>query len=136
MKRTRSSERMLTKADHVRLRRLAAQLQPAASQAVRPLLERSYLVPSPAIPASVITMHTQVLLQDDFRGESSRITLCYPADAEPARGFVSVLSPMGGSLVGAAGGDVVRWRTVGGEHRASRVVEVLFQPEAQGDYVR
>ena len=134
--RTQSLERMLTKADHVRLTRLAAQLQPAASRCVRPLLERSYLVPSPAIPASVITMHTQVLLQDVPHGESSRITLCYPADAEPARGFVSVLSPMGASLLGAEVGDVIRWRTASGEDRAARVVEVLFQPEAQGDYIR
>ncbi|TFZ05687.1 transcription elongation factor GreAB [Ramlibacter henchirensis] len=129
-----TSERMLTKLDHVRLTRMAARLEPGASQSVQSLLDDSYLVPSPAIPASVITMYTQVLLQGEPPSAPFKVTLCYPADAEPARGFISVLSPLGASLLGLEVGDIARWRTPVGEDRTARVLQVLFQPEASGDY--
>jgi regulator of nucleoside diphosphate kinase len=45
-----------------------------------------------------------------------------------------VLSPLGGSLLGLRVGDVAQWHTPRGEERMVRVVEVLFQPEASGDY--
>jgi regulator of nucleoside diphosphate kinase len=131
---TQSPERMLTKVDHIRLSRLAARLGPDTSPWVRSLLNDSYLVPSPAIPESVVTMYTQVLLQVDPASAPFKVTLCYPADAEPARGFISVLSPLGASLLGLEAGDIARWRTPRGENRSARVLEVLFQPEASGDY--
>ena len=127
-------ERMLTKIDHVRLTRLTARMEAGASRSVRSLLDDSYLVPSPAIPGSVITMYTQVLVQGDPPSEPFQVTLCYPADAEPARGFISVLSPFGASLLGLGVGDIARWRTPVGEDRTARVLQVLFQPEANGDY--
>lgn len=128
------SGRMLTKLDHVRLTRLAARLDAAGNEPVQSLLEDSYLVPSPAIPSSVITMYSQALLEGDPQAAPFQVTLCYPADADPARGRISVLSPLGASLLGLEAGDVARWRTPLGEERTARVLEVLFQPEASGDY--
>jgi regulator of nucleoside diphosphate kinase len=65
----------------------------------------------------------------------SKLTLCYPTDADPAAGFVSVLSPVGVSLLGQTVGNVARWCTPAGQERAAEVLAVLFQPEASGDYV-
>jgi regulator of nucleoside diphosphate kinase len=126
--------RMLTQIDHVRLTRLASRLNHNASDAVQALLENSDLVESTAVPATVITMYTQVLLQSDTRAAPDKVTLCYPDDAEPAQGFISVLSPLGTGLLGLRAGDVARWATPHGEERTARVVEVLFQPEASGNY--
>jgi regulator of nucleoside diphosphate kinase len=79
-------------------------------------------------------MYTQVLLQGDPGAAPQRVTLCYPGDAEPSEGFISVLSPLGTSLLGLRVGDVARWSTPAGTERQARVLEVLFQPEATGDY--
>jgi regulator of nucleoside diphosphate kinase len=86
------------------------------------------------VPATVVTMYTQLLAQDVTGGEPYKVTLCYPDDAAPSEGFISVLSPLGGSLLGLRVGDVAQWHTPRGEERMVRVVEVLFQPEASGDY--
>ena len=131
---TQGIERMLTKIDHVRLSRLAARMGAEASPPVQELLDESQLVPSPAIPASVVTMNSRVLLQRDPAQPPSSVTLCYPTDADAARGFISVLSPLGASLLGLEAGDVARWQTPDGEERSARVIQVLFQPEAHGDY--
>ncbi|HWP10728.1 MAG TPA: GreA/GreB family elongation factor [Ramlibacter sp.] len=126
--------RTLTQIDYVRLTRLASLSDRDASEAVQALLEESDLVASAAVPATVVTMYTQVLLQGDTDTAPYKVTLCYPDDAEPSQGFISVLSPLGASLLGLRVGDVARWRTPLGGERTARIVEVLFQPEASGNY--
>ncbi|MGV3570028.1 MAG: GreA/GreB family elongation factor [Ramlibacter sp.] len=128
-------ERTLTQIDHVRLTRLVgrAGALPGA-EAMRQLLECSDLVASPAVPPTVVTMYTQALLEDPAGGEPYKLTLCYPDHAEPAQGFVSVLSPVGAALLGLRVGAVARWCTPGGHAGAARILSILFQPEASGDY--
>ncbi|ABM95002.1 GreA/GreB family elongation factor [Methylibium petroleiphilum] len=128
-------ERTLTELDHVRLLSLARRQRPGvAAAAIEPLLDACTVVPSRQVRPDVVTMYSQVLLQDLASGLRSRLTLCYPADAEPAAGFVSVLSPVGCSLLGLTVGAVARWSTPSGEARSAEVVALLFQPEASGDY--
>jgi regulator of nucleoside diphosphate kinase len=67
-------------------------------------------------------------------GLQQTLTICYPDDAEPQAGFVSVLSPVGCSLLGLRVGDVAHWHPPHGADGAARVLAVLFQPEASGDY--
>jgi regulator of nucleoside diphosphate kinase len=127
-------ERTLTQIDYVRLTRLL-HLQPAnaGAHAMRELLECSDLVPSSAVDPGVVTMYTQVLL-DDGTHPPSKLTVCYPEHAEPAAGFVSVFSPVGAGVLGLRVGEVARWRTPTGQEAAARIVAVLFQPEASGDF--
>ena len=128
------AERTLTQIDCARLTRLAPLSERDAYGAVQALLENSDLVASADVPATVVTMYTQVLLQGDKGTAPNKVTLCYPDDAEPSQGFISVLSPLGASLLGLRRGDIARWRTPFGGERMARIVEVLFQPEASGDY--
>lgn len=130
-------ERTLTRTDYVRLTRLLANHGPglASAEAMQELLECSDLLASPEVPPTVVTMYTQVLLQDPDRDAPPyKLAVCYPGDAEPAAGFVSVLSPVGMALLGLRVGEVARWRTPTGAFGAARIVSVLFQPEATGDY--
>jgi regulator of nucleoside diphosphate kinase len=128
------SERILTHIDHVRLTRLASESEPTTSDVVRTVLDSSELVASEAVASDVVTMYTQVLLQGDPGTPPYSVTLCYPDHAEPSAGFISVLSPLGAGLLGLRAGDVARWHTPSGAQLQARVVEVLFQPEASGDY--
>lgn len=130
------AERTLTQIDYVRLTRLLSRGAPTAgAETMQELLESSDLVASPEVPPTVVTMYTQVLLQDP-QGDASpyTLTLCYPDDAEPSKGFISVLSPVGTSLLGLRVGETARWPMPGGRCGAARIVAILFQPEASGDY--
>jgi regulator of nucleoside diphosphate kinase len=128
------AERTLTRIDHGRLSRLALMSERDACGLVQAVLDDSDVVASTCVPPSVVTMYTQVLLQGDPGTQPQKITLCYPDDAEPSRGFVSVLSPLGASLLGLSMGDRAQWRSPAGEERSAQIVSVLFQPEASGDY--
>ena len=132
-------ERTLTELDHIRLLTLARRERhsdgsPTPRLTIEHLLDVCAVVPSRQIPPDVVTMYSQVMLQDLTTGLRSKLTLCYPADAEPAAGFVSVMSPVGASLLGQTVGSEARWSTPAGEERAAEVLAILFQPEASGDY--
>lgn len=122
-----SGERQLTELDFVRLSSLYG----------RPLPEElgaAHLVPSREIAPDIVTMYSQVELAFIDSGQRQTLTLSYPRDADPALGFVSVLSPIGVALLGLRVGDMAHWRLPHGEERCAEVAAILFQPEASGDY--
>lgn len=131
MHKTLAGERLFTELDHSRLSHLRGNpLPPELAEA----LDSLDLVPSREVPPDVVTMYSQLILEDLASGKRQKLTLCYPADAEPHLGFISVLSPVGASLLGQRVGAVVRWRTPNGDACEAEVASLLFQPEASGDY--
>jgi regulator of nucleoside diphosphate kinase len=133
-------ERTLTELDHVRLlnllRRDARGTEAAGRmQAIEDLLDVCALVPSRGVAPDVVTMCSQVMLQDTQTRHCTTLTLCYPADAAPERGLVSVLSPVGSALLGLRVGSVARWSTPTGDQKAAEIQAVLFQPESSGNYL-
>ena len=124
------NDRTLTELDAVRLERLRRQ---GAALRMDDLLDTASVVPSRDVAPDVVTMYSQVLVRDAQGGEN-RLTLCYPDVAEPAQGFISVLSPVGLALLGLHVGSVARWQTPDGTQHSAEIVALLFQPEASGDY--
>ncbi len=124
------NDRTLTELDAVRLERLRRQ---GAALRMDDLLDTASVVPSRDVAPDVVTMYSQVLVRD-AHGSEQRLTLCYPDDAEPAQGFISVLSPVGLALLGLHVGSMERWHAPDGTPHSAEIVELLFQPEASGDY--
>ncbi|MEO7941264.1 MAG: GreA/GreB family elongation factor [Betaproteobacteria bacterium] len=127
----RGFERTLTELDFARLHKLANDKPP---QWLTQLLDGVDILDAREMPSDTVTMYSTVECQDVHTGRRQQLTICYPNDAEPAIGFVSVLSPVGCGLLGLRVGDVARWQTPSGESGAAEVLSVLFQPEASGDY--
>lgn len=125
-------ERQLTELDFRRLRRFTAA---GAMPQLAKLLDEADVVPPPAIPADMVTMYARFAIRDLKTQARHELVLCYPADAEPAMGRISVLSPAGIALIGLPAGALARWVGPGGEESVALVEEILFQPEASGDYV-
>jgi len=124
-------DRTLTELDHVRLAKLvAAKPHPDLEE----LLDLVEVMPSREIAPDFVTMNSQATIVDTRSGQRQKLTLCYPNDADPATGLVSVLSPVGMSLLGLRIGATAEWRTPGGEEFNAEVAEVHYQPEASGDY--
>jgi regulator of nucleoside diphosphate kinase len=124
-------ERTLTELDFSRLSKLSGcQL----SSELADLLAVTEVVSSRDISAKLVTMYSRVEIVDAHTLRRQALTLCFPSDAEPAAGFISVLSPVGFSLIGLKEGEVARWSTPSGEECSAEVTSVLYQPEANGDY--
>ena len=125
-------ERTLTDLDYSRLSKLVGHQLPAV---LEDLLANADITNSRTVSANVVTMYSRVELVDVHTHRRQVLTICYPQDAEPAAGFISVLSPVGISLLGLKVGDVAKWHTPHGEECAAVVESIQFQPEATGDYV-
>lgn len=127
-------ERTLTELDHVRLCGLLRRAEADADSPLHECLASADLVPSREVGPDVVTLYSQLLLADAADGTRRKLTLVYPADAEPEAGFVSVLSPVGTALLGRRVGSTASWVTPDGRRHAAEIVALLFQPEASGDY--
>lgn len=123
-------ERTLTLQDYLQLTKLVSQQQQphAGAETMQELLDQSDLVSLPEAPATLVTLHAQLLLEESS-GRSYQLTLCWPHEARPAEGLVSVLSPVGAALLGLHVGALARWRTPGGHEGTARILAVLGRPE-------
>ena len=132
MARRIDGERKLTELDFSRLQKMtmAGHLPELAE-----LLAEAEVLPGRDMPPDVVTMYAQVEVQEPKTRARQTLVLCYPFDADPGAGQISVLSPVGLGLLGQQAGAVARWRTPNGDDHAAQVLAVLFQPEAAGDYV-
>src|SRR4051794_18644443 len=124
----------ITDTDAQKLRRLITRLRGANSPGVENLdmleqeLDRAEVVASESIPRDVITMNSEVRLEDLDSRTTQRYRLVFPHQYR-AEDSVSVLAPIGTAMLGYRVGDVIEWPVPKGLRRF-KVIEVVFQPEA------
>lgn len=124
---------MMTTQDARRLEALIAS-PPGISSPMSALLEqelaRAEWVDADQISPDVVTMNSCVVCKDEISGEQHEIELVYPHEADPSKGRVSVLAPVGAALLGMTVGNTIDWPIPGGRTTRLRVLAVLFQPES------
>lgn len=130
------SPRRVTEFDSMRLRTLLATARTPGSKLntfldkLQRLLEAADIVTPRDVPGDVVTMNSRVCLRDDHTDQEMALSLVFPADAardDDIEQFdVSILSPLGLSLLGRRVGELVE----GG----IRIHELGYQPEAAGDF--
>ena len=76
------------------------------------------------MPPNVITIGSEVSFRYNDNGQSRAVRLVFPRDADINRGWVSVLTPIGATLIGLAEGDQMTWTTRHGEERSLTILEV------------
>jgi regulator of nucleoside diphosphate kinase len=96
-------------------------------------LARAEIVAPQDVSRHVITMNSTVVLVDLDTGEQEIYTLVFPEVADIASGKISVLAPVGTGMLGYEVGDVFDWVVPDGTRRL-QVKEILYQPEAAGDF--
>lgn len=96
-------------------------------------LEHAHVVTPAEVPADVITMNSKARLRDLDTGEEMIFTLAFPGNASIEHDRISVVAPIGTAMLGHRVGDEFQWEVPAGAVRL-RVEEVLYQPEAAGDF--
>ncbi|KVU37538.1 transcription elongation factor GreAB [Burkholderia ubonensis] len=125
----------LTELDVARLEK-HAEHNPRFQAMLDTLLERADIVQPDAIKANVVTMNSQITLLDETSHEKTTWTIVYPEEANLEQGRLNVFSPVGMALLGTQRGQLVKVMQPSGTEKLMKVTEIVFQPEANGEYTR
>jgi DNA-binding transcriptional LysR family regulator/transcription elongation GreA/GreB family factor len=98
----------------------------AGASRLRETLARVKVTLAAKLPRTTVTMNSRVVCRDGD-GAERELSLAYPWDARADR--VSVLAPLGASLLGASVGAKVR-----DADRTLTLAAIPYQPEAAGDH--
>ena len=96
-------------------------------------LSNAMVVAPTDVPPDVITMNTRFVIRNLDSGEKMTLRLVYPSMADISAGAISVLAPIGAALLGYSKGEIIEWFVPSGKKRI-QIEEILYQPEAAGDY--
>lgn len=130
---------LITDADRRRLRSLVKRLRSSGRGRENQIasltgrLRRAGTVSPKEIPRNVVTLNSRVALKDL---DSRKRLLCTLADPHNVGVFgdrLSVAGPAGAALLGKRVGQIIHW-TLGPRVRRFRIEQVLYQPEAAGDF--
>jgi regulator of nucleoside diphosphate kinase len=89
--------------------------------------------PQESINNKIVTMNSRVRLKEIKAKTEAEVTITYPHEAYPRNGKISVVSEIGLALFGREEKDIVSWKTPSGM-RSFEITEVIYQPEASGEY--
>jgi regulator of nucleoside diphosphate kinase len=123
---------IITDVDLQRLLPVLVDHDTPAAESLDHELHRATIVSQNAVPPDVVTMNSEVTYEDRETAVRRTVRIVYPHDANPSEGKISVLAPIGSALLGLRVGQSIEWPVANAKKRV-RVVEVRYQPEANGD---
>lgn len=111
-------------------RRRESSLEIAAAGELADLLVEARLVPHEELPADRVAMNSKVTYEEEPDGERRSVILVHPIESDPARGRISVLSPIGLALLGRRPGALVDATLPGDRVRTIRILDTTRNREA------
>lgn len=129
----------LSRLDAERLERMLDSLDdksfPARSELANEIA-RAHVVEREQVPPTLVTMNSSVRFKIKSSDTTFSLTLVYPSDAGRSSDTISILAPVGSALLGLSEGDEISWPAPGGGMVDVKIIEVTYQPERGGDFVR
>lgn len=96
-------------------------------------LSKAEIVPSEKIDKDVVTMNSEVKLFFKNTQKDQSFKIVYPQDANLKENKISIFSPIATALIGYKIGDEIEWIVPGGMTKI-KIVDLIYQPEAAGDF--
>jgi regulator of nucleoside diphosphate kinase len=105
-----------------------------AREALTAKLLDATIVEPRALPSGAVRLHSRVTYQELPGGTRRSVTLVNPRRADPRRGRVSILSPVGRALLGQQEGRSIEVTLPGGHQVKLRVLEATAtRPELEAE---
>ncbi|GEO07367.1 RNA polymerase-binding protein Rnk [Adhaeribacter aerolatus] len=96
-------------------------------------LSRAQVVEPTQIPMDVVTMHSIIKLKYLQTDKELEMEIVYPEEADIKKNKISIFAPIATALLGYRKGDVIDWEVPSGKVQI-RIEDILYQPEAAGDF--
>lgn len=96
-------------------------------------LDSAKIVEPESVPSNVVTMNSIVKLSFLNNNKQVQFQIVYPSQANIKENKISIFSPIATALIGYKVKDEIEWIVPAGLTRI-RIDEIIYQPEAAGDY--
>lgn len=96
-------------------------------------LDSAKIVTPEDIPSNVVTMNSIVRLSFLNSNKQVQFQIVYPDQANLKENKISIFSPIATALIGYKVANEIEWLVPTGPTRI-RIDEIIYQPEAAGDY--
>ncbi len=96
-------------------------------------LDSAQIVEPEEIPSNVVTMNSIVKLSFLNNNKQVQFQIVYPSQANIKENKISIFSPIATALIGYKVADEIEWIVPAGLTNI-RIDEIIYQPEAAGDY--
>ncbi len=126
---------VMTRLDVQRLEKVLDNMQAPLDllEALEDEVLRARVVSHKRIASDVVTMNSTVRFIDEASEREFVLTLVYPEQAGRP-GTISILAPVGIALLGLKVGQSINWQGPQGRPLKLKIMDILYQPEASGDY--
>jgi regulator of nucleoside diphosphate kinase len=96
-------------------------------------LNSATIVEPDAVPSDVVTMNSIIKLSFLNNNKQVQLQIVYPYQANVKENKISILSPIATALIGYKVKDEIEWIVPAGLTKI-RIDEIVYQPEAAGDF--
>jgi len=96
-------------------------------------LDSAKIMEPESIPSNVVTMNSIAKITFLSNDKQVQFQIVYPDKANLKENKISIFSPIATSLIGYKVNDEIEWIVPGGLTKI-RIDEIIYQPEATGDY--
>lgn len=96
-------------------------------------LNSAKIVEPEAVPANVVTMNSIVKISFLNTNKQLQFQIVYPGQANVKENRISIFSPIATALIGYKVMDEIEWIVPAGLTKL-RIDEIIYQPEAAGDF--
>ena len=126
---------VMTRLDVQRLEKVLDNMQAPLDllEALEDEVLRARVVSHKRIASDVVTMNSTVRFIDEASEREFVLTLVYPEQAGRP-GTISILAPVGIALLGLKVGQSINWQGPQGRPLKLKIMDIVYQPEASGDY--
>ena len=125
---------LITEKDFLRIKHVLSFQKSEDFENLELELDRASIINDNEVPNDLVTMNSKVKFLNIQENKEMTISLVYPSDANFSEGKISVLASLGSAIIGLRVGQEINWMFPDGKTRSLRILEVLYQPEANGDW--
>lgn len=124
----------ITEKDYLRIKNVLSYQDGTDFESLELELDRANIIADNEVPKELVTMNSKVRFLNLSNSKEMEITIVYPSDADFKEGKVSVLASLGSALLGLRVGQEINWMFPDGATKRLKIIEVIYQPEANEDW--
>jgi len=103
------------------------------AQSLAKELEQAKIIMPEEMPDDIVTMNSVVKITFLKTEKQVKVKIVYPSEANLKENLISIFSPVAAALIGYKMGDTIDWIVPSGPTQI-RIDEIIYQPEAAGDF--